>query len=251
MPRSYNFPFSNMKTLTLGLIIILSLLPKHLTAQGNTGAIAGAAALAIGAGIIASIEDSEERAELRATQHILSNYPELTNFSLKTLDFQGKKLKDMSSVSVISYKVQEFTPMDEPKLNGKKWVLFGFTSFGWINEYGIDFSKVQWFLIDRAEWMKLMIAYAKVASAEKNESILKQKVERGLIDKKGIRNGGSIVVPFYKKMEEDMYLSVDYSDDIKLVYNERSLGIFLKKTGNLVQIRNAELIKTHEYLFEQ
>ncbi len=242
-----------MKKGALGILIVLSLLPKQLNAQSNTGVIAGAAAgvMAIGAGIIASIEDSKERAELRATQHVLMNYPELKSFSLKTLDFEGKKLKDMSSVSVISFKVQEFTPMDEPKLNGKKWVLFGFTSFGWISEQGIDFSKVQWFLIDRTEWMKMMVAYAKVASAEKNESTLKQKVERGLIDKKGIRNGGSIAVPFYKKMEEDMYLTVDYSDDMKLVYNERSLGIFLKKTGNLVQIRNAELIKTHEYLFEQ
>jgi hypothetical protein len=33
-------------------------------------------------------------------------------------------------------------------LDGKKQVLFGFTSYGWIAENGIDVNKVKWFLID-------------------------------------------------------------------------------------------------------
>ncbi len=82
----------------------------------------------------------EEKAELTATQWILSNNPELTSFSLKTLSFDGKKLKDMSETSVITYKIQEFTPTDNPELDGRKQVLFGFTSQGWINEYGIDIN---------------------------------------------------------------------------------------------------------------
>ena len=87
-----------------------------------------------------AIKQMEERAELVATQWILSNNPELTSFSLKTLSFDGKKLKDMSATSVITYKIQEFNPSDKPILNGRKQILFGFTSQGWINEYGIDFS---------------------------------------------------------------------------------------------------------------
>jgi recombinational DNA repair ATPase RecF len=45
----------------------------------------------------------------------------------------GKKLKDMSSTSVISFKIQEFTPTDNPTLDGKKQVLFAVTIIPKIN----------------------------------------------------------------------------------------------------------------------
>ncbi len=240
-----------MRKLITFLVAIALLLPQKSKAQNNTAAIAGAAAgiVAIGAGIIASIDNMKERAELKATEHILMYRPELKNFTLKTLDFDGKKLKDMSSVSVITYKIQEFTPADNRRLLGKKQVLFGFTSYGWISEQGIDFNRVQWFLIDKDEWINMMVAYAKVSSAEKNESTLKQKISSGLIVNKGVKIDGKLVVPFYK-LDDDMYLTTDYSEDMKLVYNEKSLGIFLKKTMNLVQIGRDDLIKTHEFLID-
>ncbi len=239
-----------MKKIFLLMISLVLLLPNKSNSQ-NTAAIAGAAAglLAVGAGMVASIEEMKEKTELTATEFILTNHPELKYFSLKTLDFDGKKMKDMSSVSVISYKIQEFDPSDDPKLTGKKQILFGFTSYGWISEQGINFNKVQWFLIDREEWLNMMVAYAKVSSSEKNDSKLKQTVSNGLIVNRGIKVKGKMTVPFYK-LEEDMYLTTDYSDEMKLVYNERSLGIFLKKTMNLVQISRSDLIKTHEFFFE-
>ena len=124
-----------MKKLLLILIVITYLIPNQSTAQ-NDGAVAAAAVgglLAIGAGI-AAIEQMKEEAELTATEWIMSNHPEFSSFSLKTLDFDGKKLKDMSSVSVMTFKIQQFQPADKPVLDGKKEVLFGFTSQGWISE---------------------------------------------------------------------------------------------------------------------
>ena len=141
-----------MKKTVLLIIVISCLFPKQLNAQNDGTLVAGVAGglLAIGAGVVA-VEQMKEQAELTATQWILSNHPELSSFSLKTLDFDGKKVKDMSSTTVISFKIQEFIPSDKPELNGKKQVLFGFTSSGWINEYGIDFNKVKWYLIDDTE----------------------------------------------------------------------------------------------------
>lgn len=239
-----------MRNIFLLIISMVVLLPNKSNSQ-NSAAIAGAAAglLAVGAGMVASIEEMKEKTELTATEFILTNHQELKYFSLKTLDFDGKKMKDMSSVSVISYKIQEFEPSDDPKLTGKKQILFGFTSYGWISEQGINFSKVQWFLIDREEWINMMVAYAKVSSNEKNDSKLKQTVSNGVIVNRGIKVKGKMTVPFYK-LEEDMYLTTDYSDEMKLVYNERSLGIFLKKTMNLVQISRSDLIKSHEFFFD-
>lgn len=240
-----------MKKLFTFLIILSILFPKNVEAQNNgaaTAAVVGGL-LAIGAGI-AAIEQMKEQAELTATEWVLSNQPEMSSFSLKTLDFDGKKLKDMSAVSVILFNIQEFKPMDKPKLDGKKQVLFGFTSQGWINEMGIDFNKVQWKLIDSSEWLKMMTSYVKVASGQVDESHIKEALVAGKIVNKGIDGKGDLEIPFYK-LEGDMYVVIDYSSDMKFIYNERSLGIFLKKTKDLVQIGRSEIIKIHEFFFDE
>ncbi len=139
-----------MKNQLLSILIVgLLLFTKNLQAQNNGANVAAVATgiMAIGAGIMA-IEDMQERTELTATQWLLANHSEIPNFSLKTIDFNGKKLKDMSRTTVLTFKIQEFTPKDSPKLDGKKYVLLAFTSYGWINEQGIDFSKVSWYLIE-------------------------------------------------------------------------------------------------------
>lgn len=240
-----------MKNLIILLVIISTFFPNQLKAQNNGAVVAAVAgsALAIGAGIMA-IEDMKERAELTATQWILEKHPELTSFSLKTLDFNGKKVKDMSTTSVVSFKIQEFSPKDNPVLDGKKYVLFAFTSFGWINDQGIDFNKVSWYLIDNKEWLNMMVAYSKVASDEKSESNIKEKLANGIIANKGIKVKSKLEIPFFK-LEGDMYLAVDYSNEMKLVYNENTLGIFLKKTGDLVQMRRGSVIDIHEFFFEE
>ena len=108
------------KTLILFLVITY-LAPQNLKVQNDGAAVAAVAGglLAIGAGI-AAVKQMEEKAELIATQWILSNNPELTSFSLKTLSFDGKKLKDMSENSVITYKIHEFTPIENPELDVRK-----------------------------------------------------------------------------------------------------------------------------------
>jgi hypothetical protein len=239
-----------MKKKIILLAIILSIaVPKNLIAQNNGAGIAAVAGglMAIGAGIMA-VEDMKERTELTATQWLLANHSEISNFSLKTLDFNGKKLKDLSKTSVLCFKIQEFTPADEPKLDGKKQVLLAFTSYGWINEQGIDFSRVNWYLIDIEEWTKMMTSYSKVASKEKNETNIKSNLTSGIIVNRGVKVKGKMEIPFYK-LEGDMYLSTDYSSEMKLIYNENSLGIFLKKSQDLVQMRRSTVIEIHEFFY--
>ena len=239
-----------MKKALLIFTLIIILIPKQASAQ-NEGAIAAGVGglLAIGAGI-AAVSQMKEQAELTATQWVLTNQPELTSFSLKTLDFDGKKVKDMSSTSVISFKLQEFVAGNKPDLNGRKQVLFGFTSRGWISEYGIDFEKVKWHLIDEAEWTSMMVAYVKVASGETNKENIITSLKAGKVVNKGVRVKSKLVIPFFK-LEGDMYVVTDYSQDMKLLYNERSLGIFLKETKDLVQIGRGDIIKIHDFFFNQ
>ncbi|WP_269685061.1 hypothetical protein [Flavobacterium lacustre] len=129
-------------------------------------------------------------------------------------------------------------------------MLLAFTSYGWISDQGIDFNKVSWYLIDSTEWLNMMVAYAKVSSKEKNETILKEALSNGVVVNKGIKAKGKSEIPFFK-LEGDMYLVTDYSSEMKLIYNEKTLGIFLKNTGNLVQMGRTAVIDTHEFLFQK
>lgn len=237
-----------MKKAILILLVSLYLMPQNSNAQ-NEGAAVVAGVLAIGAGI-AAVEQMKEQAELTATQWVLSNHPELSSFSLQTLDFNGKKLKDMSAVSVMTFKIQEFTPSDKPELDGKKQVLFGFTSAGWISEYGINFEKVNWYLVDDAEWLNMMVSYVKVASSKTNTSDIKSILKDGRVVNKGVKVKSKLVIPFFK-LTGDMYVVTDYSASMKLVYNERSLGIFLKDTQDLVQISRSGIIDIHYFFFSE
>ncbi len=238
-----------MKKVLIIFMTLVYLTPQNLKAQNEGAALAVGALVAIGAGI-AAVKQMEERAELTATQWILSNNPELTSFSLKTLSFDGKKLKDMSTTSVITYEIQEFTPSDKPELDGRKQVLFGFTSQGWINEYGIDFNKIRWLLVDGEEWMNMMISYVKVSSSENDDNRLMKTLKVGKVVNKGVKVKSKLVIPFYK-LTGDMYVVTDYSSELKLIYNERSLGMFLKETGDIVQIGRGDIIEIHDFFFDE
>ena len=48
-----------------------------------------------------------------------------------------------------------------------------------------------------------------------------------------------------------MYVVNDYSVKLKLIYNERSLGIFLKETRDLVQIGRGDIIEIHDFFFDE
>lgn len=237
-----------MKKLLILSICLIYLLPKKVNAQDEAAAAAAVAGglLAIGAGI-AAVEQMKEQAELNATEWFLTNHPEYNQFSLKTLDFDGKKLKDMSSTSVITFKIKEFDFDDENEpIFGKRLVLFGFTSYGWINEYGINFDKVKWFLIDVKEWMNMMSSYSKVASGINDENKIRESLRNGKVVNRGIRVKDGEDVDFYK-IDGDMYLVTEYSPEMKFIYNERSLGIYLNETMNLIQIGRGDIIKIHEF----
>jgi len=245
-----------MKKLFLIFISISVFLPNSLKSQNDGAGAAAAGALALGLSIL-SIENYKEQLELSATEWLLNERSDLTNFRLQTLDFDGKKVKDMSSTSVITFKVEEFDPNRMPKfltaesnLGGRKWVLMAFTSYGWMNENGVDFSRVKWFLIDRMKWLSMMTAYVKAASGITNEELIMSRISAGRIVNKGVRErtSSSLTIPFYK-LGNDMYIVAEYDEDLKFIYNENSLGIYLKKTKDLVQMSRNVLLDINGFFF--
>ena len=99
-----------MKKLLLLLIVLTHINSQTINAQKNNGAataIAVGGLLAIGSGISA-VEAMKEQAELSATEWFLTNHPEFSQFSMKTLDFDGKKMSDLSRTSLLMFRVVDF-----------------------------------------------------------------------------------------------------------------------------------------------
>ena len=70
----------------------------------------------------------------------------------------------------------------------------------------------------------------------------------GRVVNNGVKIKSKLVIPFYK-LTGDMYVVTDYSQEMKLLYNERSLGIFLKETSDLVQIKRSNIIEIHDFFY--
>ncbi|PWH11480.1 hypothetical protein DEJ39_04075 [Bacteroidetes bacterium SCGC AAA795-G10] len=228
-----------MRKFTITLILLLLLFPKLQYAQkGESVAAAAAGILAVG-GAIAAIEQLKENLEQKAVEQVLSAYPYLENFELKSRSLDGTKAKDLSAVGVLTF---EITNLE----NQEKFVLFAFTSNGWANEYGIENSKLLWKNFNKREWNNLMKAYVMTASGE---SMSDEEISRSKIVNKGVKIGSRFIIQF-DKIGGDVYLTNDYSNEFKIVFNEKSLGIFLKETSDLVQIRRKAIIKAHEHLNE-
>ena len=226
-----------MKKTILILLIAGMFMPKQVTAQNNDGVAAAAAGLLAIGGAIAAIEQIKESLEQVAVEQVLTAYPYLVNFELKTGSLKGTKLKDLSSVGVITF---EITDRD----SGKKYVLFAFTSQGWANEYGVDFSRLMWKNFTLDKWNKLMQNYIQTASGVE---LTMDEVAQSKIVNTGVKQGSKFILKF-DKIGGDVYLTSDYSDEFKIVFNERSMGLYLKATRDLVQVRRKAIIKAHEHL---
>ena len=237
-----------MKKLFIVALIAAMLIPSSAKSQNNDGAAAAAAGiLAIGAGI-AAIEQLKEQLEQKAVEEVLTAYPNLINFELKTGSLKGTKMKDLSSVGIVTFEIKDID-------TSNKYVLFAFLSNGWSNQFGVDYSKLKWKLFTRNEWNKLMQAYIKTAS---KIEISIEDVASSKIVNKGVQQNKKFIIEF-SKIKGDVYYTSDYSDEFKIVFNERSLGLYLKQSnpdefrrggprGDLVQIRRNSIIRAHSFL---
>lgn len=264
-----------MRTYFLALILVLNISKSY--SQSDDGALALAGLFALGSGI-AAVEQMKEGFELAATEWLLENNQH-PNFNIETLNIQGETLSDLSNVSVITFKVQEFDPITmafEEKTvesgtrrkvgapiggtnkksfskqlvgvpNGEKKVLLMITSNGWINQYGVDFGKVDWLLLNKDEWIDIVSSYISLASGLDDKDFITESLIRGKLTRNGIKVDSENVVDFYR-MTGDMYISKDYSEKIKLVYNENSMGLFLKDSYDLVQIRKGAIENLNDFI---
>lgn len=256
--------------------------------DGVLGAVAGVTALAaVGLEYHLLLEQLENQ----AANHILSNYPQYESFRLKVLDLDGKKLSDVGAMSVVTFRI---TNLEKSTGEEKeRSVLMMFTSKGWVNQNGVDFSLVSWKLYQETSWNEIFLAFVQLSSPASIDEVAKdfaysEKISQSEFDtsnsshyqiddsfyqineevkfslsetkytKKGLEafvpipsapSGGryELALPFYK-LKNDDYLVSDFSDEFKLVANERAMGLFFKATGEFVQLQRSVVTKIHDFL---
>ena len=195
-----------------------------------------------------AVEQIKEQIELNATEYILKNHPDLKQFNLKILRLDGKKISDISRTSVIIFRIREFKINSDgiaDYSDDKKKILFAFTSHGWVSNNGVNYSRMKWQMVDKDEWLNMMVAYSKLASKEDDIFKTKEILTNGKITRNGIRSRDRKKIKLIFIFLISSLFVADYSVDYKFVYNENSLGIFINETDNLVQMgRNDVLIFT-------
>jgi len=124
--------------------------------KGNEAGIVGAAVLG---SIIASaiaIEEIKEQLESEAVTHILSNYPELKEFSLEVIFDKGETYSSESGTGVLTFKINI---LNKSLKTRERKILLRFNNNGFINEYGLNINKIEYLMFDINEWNSMMAFY--------------------------------------------------------------------------------------------
>lgn len=142
------------------LLILTILLPKIAMSQDND-ALWGA--LALGAAAAIAIEDNQEMLEAVASNHMFSNYPEYDEFRLKTIGWGdgGKRMSDKGSMRLYPFAV---TQLENNRVTENRKLLLLFASPGWVNEFGLDYTKLSWELWSVEDWNKLLSIFSELNS---------------------------------------------------------------------------------------
>lgn len=277
-----------MKKVIVLLVIILFINKiSYSQKKDNSDLIAaGAGLLVAGVSTAVIIEQYKEYIELNATEYILTHYPNNSRISASLIDFDGIKLTDLSKTTCVTLKV---TMSKNGDSTDKKYILMLFTTYGWINDFGVNEARVNYQLFDKNEWNKMLSTYVNLAiknpklkiannttvpiyiSIYKDEykendtnfvsisndnyttSYFELKyypISRLNLTNKGIEiSDPSIQLKSdFVKINGDSYIINDYSDKFKIIFNEKTLGFFMKNTQTLSQLKRSTINKIHEYL---
>jgi hypothetical protein len=279
-----------MKKIIIVTLIGLILNVHNTQAQKNAGAaVAAAGAIIGGVAIKLAIEQYKEQMELYATEYILESQPDISKFELSLIDFDGVKSSDLSNVSCINFGLK-LTNADNTIENK---VLMMFLSRGWLNEFGIDITRVKWKLLATEEWDNIFFTYIEIASKVKlidkntlpifkittiknntsneiftfglnsagyDEAYLKSpesfKIGTGklvgnnfqyLSAEKSTDGNFKFAFPL-TQLNGDTYLIKDFSTEFKVIYNERTMGLYIKSLNRLVQLQRSTVNLIHTFL---
>ncbi|MBL7941569.1 MAG: hypothetical protein JNM00_02325 [Flavobacteriales bacterium] len=169
-----------VKSIVLAQYLIIS---NFLIAQNREDAIAIA-----GSGIasifatVASYEAFVDKIEHKAVEWVLVNRPELSQFKLKLLNLRGEKLSHLSDVECIVFSLD--VPGSGPE------ILLWFVSYGWYNDYGVNFDRIVVKQFNGNSWRKIVWSY--LCAAECNPNLQENRIPYYELVSGGISNANRI-----------------------------------------------------------
>ena len=242
----------------------------------------GAAAVATGLAAAAVIKQMKETLEYQAIQYVLLEMPELKAFELKHFGWEVKKWSDLSDTTNVPFLV---SPEGEDP-----FVLLMVTSKGWVHQSGFYTDRVHFEKLDRSRWNTLMSAFlssAGIVNVENAEAIpafvrnpgrsMTRELEaqnRPVVEFDKHRYGHKhtlsvseideftgaglwfyvgmdrVVFPF-EKLKDDEYRINDVDENVRVVFNEKAMGIFYKHTRDLVQLKPHMVVKISRAVLPQ
>ena len=193
---------------------------------------------------------TKEYYELGATEYILEIHPAVTDFQLKLGDDQVEKKNDLSGTTVRSYEIIDYTnAFSSPN------ILLEMKTGLWVNREGLTYQNTFFTYLSREEWLEIFKTYCNIALGLNTQienpwevKSLNKKSTHPLVKLRlspvGLVSGVKSHLPFVKIGGDHYRVSasdLQLEDDYRLVYNEKSLGLFHKKTGKLFQLSRSSI----------
>lgn len=251
---------------SLLILAILSLVfttPQKSSAQIKKAIPIAIASAAIAGVIYASnVETVKGSLERQMVEWILKNkkFNGKKTFDLKLLSWNAVKKEDLSNVSLVVYSYSEFGKLPT--------ILFNVMSPGWVNEFGIDFTKVRVIEIDQDIWSSIIIKYLNIARKSNMPEITDIETIPAF-DRKGKMH----LIPFYLLIgltssgidfsteleyvkfyfddtyDQSTHVLEDFDENIMLDLNDGDLKLYLKSTSDLITIKKSIITEVTKVLF--
>lgn len=269
----------------LFLLLTLVLFQQNVQAQNKAGGNAAAGAAAAVVGIVAigvTINLIEEMLEQEATQYILRNSVDQSHFSCKIISFNATKLSDISNVSIVPFLIEkptgksvllmfvskgwltdhgvDYALVQFQEYSKDEWntLVFHYFKAGGIVEID-DIEKVPCFLeCDKKEFEANNPNFVIDAKGAKYKITGRLGISKfSFYDRKNDNSNAFFKYPVngnfldYFVMERtggDEYLTSVLDDNITIVYNEKSLGIYNKSINRLSQLSLVSCDVIHDEL---
>jgi len=244
-------------------LFITIIMPFNAQSQnGNAEAAAlGVASLAmIAVGGLSMNERLKDIAELKAAEYLLSEGKEGENFTLKVLDLNANSgavnyhsgvitytLTVNQKLAGVNYDVRGNTIVKYG--GGDKFVVMYINIHKRLNEFGTPLDEDYWLILNFEEWLDLLAEYVIMASWQKDKNAIKEILRDAKVSSKGVapKNGQKIS---YQIIDENTYIPKDYNDEIKILFNEKSLGIYVKKSKDLVLLGSEYISRIQDFFIK-
>ena len=206
-------------------------------------------------------ERLKDIAELKAAEYLLSEGREGENFTLKVLDLNADSGAVNYNSGVITYTLTVNQKLAGVKYDvrgnsivsyggGEKFVVMYINIHKRLNEFGTPLDEDFWLILNFDEWLDLLAEYVMMASWRKDKDTLKEILRDSKVSAKGVAPKNGQKIP-YQIIDANTFIPKDYNDQIKILFNEKSLGIYVKGSKDLVLLGSEYISRIQDFFIKE